>query len=83
MKRQGRHEEARAHFKQVVTDGGLPLLEARVRAALHFHLGELDLCEGRLTSAVTGFEACLRDDPTHSRARTLLTEALDRTEVAA
>jgi tetratricopeptide (TPR) repeat protein len=77
LKRRDRASDARACFEEVLRDGSVILLAAPLQSALHFHLGELDLRDGRVSDAVRHFEACLALNPAHGRARALLDEATE------
>jgi glycogen(starch) synthase len=82
LKRQGRSRDARECFAQVVAGDGLALLPPPVRAALRFHLGELELHENRPAASIEQFEACLALNPGHGRARSLLAEAAAAADAA-
>jgi glycosyltransferase involved in cell wall biosynthesis len=83
LKRRARGSEARLCFERLVGEGALPLLPPPLKAALHFHLGELDLAEACLTASIEHFKACLAISPSHARAKTLLAEATAAAAVAA
>jgi glycogen synthase len=83
LKRRLKNGEARACFEQVVAKDVLPLLPQSLRAAVHFHLGELDLREGRHAASAGHLKACLVLSPGHGRARQLLDEALAAVNAAA
>jgi glycosyltransferase involved in cell wall biosynthesis len=75
LKRRGRDGEARVCLEQAATEGSRQLLPEALQPALQFHLGELNLRESRAREAVANFEACLAQNPSHGKARTLLAEA--------
>jgi hypothetical protein len=50
-------------------------LPQALRAALHFHLGELDLQDQRPAASAEHLQACLALNPAHKRARALLAQA--------
>jgi tetratricopeptide (TPR) repeat protein len=73
LKRKNRVEDARACFDRVLeVQSALPV---SLQAALRFHAGELDLAAGKPAAAIAHFEACLKLNPGHARARTLLATA--------
>jgi tetratricopeptide (TPR) repeat protein len=77
LKRHQRLAEARACFESVLQDAkGVGLLADSTRAALLFHLGELDLHDGATVAAIAHFDACLALNPAHRRARALRDEAV-------
>jgi hypothetical protein len=83
LKRRARSEDARACFVWLMAGDDLTLLPPPVQAALHFHLGELDLRDNRPASSIEHFEACLAINPAHGRARALLAEAVTAAAAAA
>jgi hypothetical protein len=80
LKRRGRAAEARMHLVAADADG--ITLPPALRSALHFHLGEMDLDEGRITSAAEHLERCLELNPAHARARERLAAARAATPAA-
>jgi glycosyltransferase involved in cell wall biosynthesis len=82
LKRQGRRADARVCFERVASGDSLALLPEPLQAALHFHLGELDLRDGHAAAAVKRFEACVALNPSHGRARASLAEATAAADAA-
>jgi len=83
LKRCGRTAEARACFEIVLAKHAFGLLPEALQAAVHFHVGDLDVLEGHPAAAVPHFEACLALNPAHARARVLLKEASEAAAQAA
>ena len=83
LKRRARNEDARACFARLGAGDLSTLLPPPVQAALHFHLGELDLQDDRPASSIEHFEACLEINAAHARARALLAEAVTAAAAAA
>lgn len=81
LKRRGQHAEAMA-ILQAVCAGELQVLPASLQSALHFHLGELWLLEGRSATAASHLRACLSLNPEHGRARALLVTLMPADEAA-
>jgi glycogen synthase len=82
LKRRGLDAQARTCFEQIFEDG-VTLVPDSLRAALHFHVGELDFREHRLATAIEHFDACLQLNAGHQRARALRTEASSAADAAA
>ncbi len=82
LKRRGRSGEARARFERVLAEGALSLLPQALRAALHFHLGALDLQDQRPAASAEHLQACLALNPAHKRARALLAQAAQASAAA-
>lgn len=73
LKRKNKVEDACACFNRVLEmQSALPV---PLQAALRFHVGELDLAAGKPAAATAHFEACLKLNPGHGRARALLATA--------
>ena len=68
---------SRAVLHALLESGDAAQLPPPIRAALHFHLGDLDRGEGRPADAEAQFAACLALEPSHRAAREGL-EALVR-----
>ncbi len=75
LKRLGRTVDARARLDALVTTGGLAHLEAAMRAAVHFHRGDLALAAGDAGAACDALNECLSLMPGHGRARQRLGDA--------
>jgi tetratricopeptide (TPR) repeat protein len=83
LKRQGMDDHARESFERILEEGRLEGLPTPIRAALHFHLGELDLRQCRHAAALAHLKECLALNPEHARARTLQAEITAGMDAAA